>query len=256
MEIIRAAFSGFCFGVNKAVETACQCIEENAGKKKIFTHGQLIHNKDVTDELEKKGAGIIEDLDDAPAGSVVIVRSHGEPKRFYEAAEARGIELIDTTCPFVAKIHKLVRDAFDRGENIVIIGDKTHPEVMGINGWCEDSAAVIGNASEAEDFSEASAFVVCQTTIKQKVFEETVKVLERKGVQLNVRNTICGATAERQKAAAGLAEKAEAMIVIGGRNSSNTRKLCEICEQNCANTYFVENIGDLPLKQLKKYNIF
>ncbi len=254
MELIRAEYSGFCFGVNKAVETAYQCIENNAGKKEIFTHGQLIHNKDVTDELAKKGAGIIGDLKEAPAGSIVIVRSHGEPKSFYETAEQRGIELIDTTCPYVAKIHALVREAFDRGENIVIIGDKTHPEVIGINGWCDNSATVIGNTADAEAFSAVSAFIVCQTTIKQRMLEETIGILEKKGIQISVRNTICNATAERQKAAAELAGKTEAMIVIGGRNSSNTRKLYEICAQNCLNTYFIENIGDLPLKQLKNYN--
>ncbi len=250
MEIIRAKNSGFCFGVRKAVETAYEETEKSDGN--LYTHGQLIHNRDVTDELERKGARIIEDLSEVPGGSTVIVRSHGETKAFYQEAEQDGIRLVDTTCPFVSRIHDLVSEAHAQGKHVVIIGDPEHPEVIGTNGWCDDGAIVLHEPADADNFPYRSAFVVCQTTLRQAAFQEIIDRLEAQNVELEIHNTICNATTERQNAAAELAKTCDAMVVIGGKNSSNTRKLYEICRKYCPKTFFAENISDLPLKELKK----
>ncbi|MCH4005888.1 MAG: bifunctional 4-hydroxy-3-methylbut-2-enyl diphosphate reductase/30S ribosomal protein S1 [Eubacterium sp.] len=255
MEIIRAQHSGFCFGVKKAVENAYQETEklkDHPGR--LFTHGQLIHNRDVTDELEKLGAHIIDNLSEVPEGSTVIVRSHGETKDFYREAERDGIRLVDTTCPFVSRIHELVQDARKDGKNVVIIGDKNHPEVIGTNGWCENQGIILGSAEDAGNFPYPSAFVVCQTTLREETFDSVIHALKQQNVDLEIHNTICSATAQRQKAAAELAKKCDAMVVLGGKNSSNSRKLYEICQKYCPNSFFAENINDLPLKQLRNCN--
>ena len=252
MEIIRAKHSGFCFGVKKAVETAYQ--ETRQQHNHLFTHGQLIHNRDVTDELEQLGARIIDSLSDAPEGSTVIVRSHGETKQFYQEAQQAGIRLVETTCPFVSRIHSLVQEAYEAGKTIVIIGDPDHPEVIGTNGWCDNQGIILSCKEDAENFPCQSAFVVCQTTLRKETFQEIIDSLKRQHVELEIHNTICNATSERQNAAAELAKTCDAMVVIGGKNSSNTQKLFEICRKYGPNTFFAENINDLPLKQLKKCN--
>ena len=257
MEILRAEHSGFCFGVRQAIEKTLSQIEEKQQTNDpghIYTCGPLIHNRDVTDELAEKGVRIIDRPSDASPGDTVIVRSHGEPRRFYEEAEAQGVRLVDATCPFVARIHKLVSKAHEEGQNIIIAGDASHPEVIGINGWCENSAVILGSAEDAENYAESSAFLVCQTTLRASLLQEITDVLLRKNVQLTVENTICSATRDRQEAAESLSREADAMVVIGGKHSSNTKKLFQICQKYCEQTYFVENIADLPLKQLEKCN--
>ena len=253
-DILRAEHSGFCFGVKQAIETTENQIKSNTGEARIYTCGPLIHNASVTDELANKGVSIIEKPEEAEPGSTVIVRSHGETEDFFKRAEKQGITVIDATCPFVTKIHRLVRDARDAGKQVMIVGDKGHPEVIGINGWCDNEAFIVNSEAEAEEFTGSDAFVVCQTTLKEELLDTVVKTLERKNVQLEVVNTICNATKERQEAAEKLSEEVDAMVVIGGRDSSNTRKLYEICKKNCKYAYFVENIEDLPLKELRKCN--
>ena len=164
------------------------------------------------------------------------------------------MKIVDATCPFVSKIHQLVSDAHNQGKNIIIVGDKNHPEVIGINGWCDDTACIFNSSKDAETFNKDSAFLVSQTTLKKETLEEVIAALTKEGVILEVQNTICNATHQRQKSAADLAEKVDAMIVIGGRNSSNTQKLYEICKKKQNNCFFIEDIGDLPLKELEKYN--
>ena len=253
-DILRAEHSGFCFGVKQAIETTENQIKSNTGGARIYTCGPLIHNASVTDELANKGVSIIEKPEEAEPGSTVIVRSHGETEDFFKRAEKQGITVIDATCPFVTKIHRLVRDARDAGKQVMIVGDKGHPEVIGINGWCDNEAFIVNSEAEAEEFTGSDAFVVCQTTLKEELLDTVVKTLERKNVQLEVVNTICNATKERQEAAEKLSEEVDAMVVIGGRDSSNARKLYEICKKNCKYAYFVENIEDLPLKELRKCN--
>ncbi len=250
--IIRADHSGFCFGVRAAIERAERAAQQCAGN--LYSCGPLIHNKLVTESLRKKGVHIIDKPQQAEQGSTVIIRSHGEGKRFYEIAEERRLNLIDATCPFVAKIHDLVRAAREKGKNVVIVGDKDHPEVRGINGWCGDSAIIINSRSEAEKVQEDDLFVVAQTTIQSRTFQEVLDVFRQQGKRLSVNNTICNATENRQKSCMETAKQSELMLVLGDAKSSNTRKLYDISKKYCTNTHFIENIEDLPLKQVEKCN--
>lgn len=251
MIIRRARHSGFCFGVRQAIETAEKVI--GGSSSPIYSFGPLIHNDSVNDDLRNKGLIITDDLDMIPEGATVIVRSHGEPKSFYDESEKRGFEIVDATCPFVARIHRLVRDAFLDGKNIMIVGDKAHPEVEGTNGWCDDSAFICETPEDAEGFDKDSAFIVCQTTIKKETLDSVIEVLSGKGVSVEVNNTICSATRDRQEAAAELSKESDCMIVIGGKSSSNSKKLAEICGRICKPTYFIEKFSDLPLKEVRKY---
>ena len=251
-EIKRAENAGFCFGVKQAIEKA-EVAAENS-KKSIYSMGSLIHNKRVTKDLEKKGIKAINSLDEIEASedcSMVIIRSHGEGKNFYDEAEEKNIELVDATCPFVAKIHKLV---YDTDDNVVIVGDKDHPEVLGISGWCRKPAIIVSSYDEALDVEEDNLFVVTQTTIREDMLEDVLKAFREKNKRFSVSNTICSATSKRQKSCEELAKKSDLMIVIGGRHSSNTKKLYEISKKNCLNSHFVENINDLPLKEIQKCN--
>ena len=251
MEVIRAEHSGFCFGVRQAIDKTLEQIRKG-NQDSIYTCGPLIHNRSVTGELEEQGVHIISRPEDAQKGDTVIVRSHGEPGSFYQRAERQGLHVVDATCPFVARIHRLVEEAFAEKRHVVIIGDRDHPEVIGINGWCENSAYILHTREEAEAYPYQDAFIVCQTTLNPAVLDEVLPVFEEKGIEAELMNTICSATRDRQSAAAELAGKVDAMVVIGDKSSSNTRKLYEICKNICRFCFFVENIDDLPLKELKK----
>ena len=257
-EIIRAEHSGFCFGVKQAIEKTEEQIKKyklhDGGNTRIYTCGQLIHNQSVTDSLATRGVGIIETPGEAQEGDTVIVRSHGEGKSFFEEAQQRGLKVVDATCPFVNRIHQLVSEADRQGKSVVIVGDRSHPEVAGINGWCENKATIVNSREEAAEIEAEHIFLVCQTTIKKELLDEIVEVFEEKNIDAEINNTICSATRDRQEACAELAAKSDAMVIIGGRNSSNTRKLYEISKKLCKNSYFIENIRDLPLKQLRKCN--
>ena len=256
-EIIRAEHSGFCFGVKQAIEKTEQQIglkREHKLNGNIYTCGQLIHNQSVTDNLKKQGVGVIYDLAEAGEGDVIIVRSHGESQVFFERAEKEKLTIVNATCPFVERIHQLVYEADQAGKVIVIVGDREHPEVKGINGWCRNQALIIGNRKEAEAVDAEKVFLVCQTTIKRELLSEIVEAFSEKGICAEIHNTICNATRERQEACESLSKTVDAMVIVGGRNSSNTRKLYEISKKNCKNSYFIENIRDLPLKELQKCN--
>ncbi|MCI7145290.1 MAG: bifunctional 4-hydroxy-3-methylbut-2-enyl diphosphate reductase/30S ribosomal protein S1 [Clostridiales bacterium] len=259
-EIIRAENSGFCFGVRRAVEVA-----ENAagGEERVFTLGPLIHNETVTEDLKRKGVTAVSSPDEAlEAGGEekvrLIIRSHGEGRSVYERCESLGINITDATCPFVDKIHRLV--ACEERRRVLIIGDRNHPEVRGIAGWCRREALIVSGGNEmkalldemgAEYFREG-LLAVTQTTLKNETVEEVERELA--GMDYVLHNTICHATEERQKACAELAGECDAMVVIGGKNSSNSRKLYEIAQKYCPHSVFVSNIEDLPLHHLEKYN--
>ncbi|MGX8774556.1 MAG: 4-hydroxy-3-methylbut-2-enyl diphosphate reductase, partial [Bacillota bacterium] len=258
--ITLADTAGFCFGVKSAVDIA----EKSAPAASL---GPLIHNDAAVARLEEKGVIVIGSLDEAAAMAgegeslPVIIRSHGEGAAVYNEAKAKGIELIDATCPFVDRIHRLVSET-DR--QVVIAGDANHAEVKGIAGWCpEDRPAVI--FASADDVAKAAAsedglplhekiFLVAQTTIKKETFDEIEKALEAAGLDVEAHDTICEATSKRQEECARIAKESDLMIVVGGRGSSNTRKLYEIASNYCERTYFVENINDLPLHEVKKCN--
>lgn len=256
-EILLAENSGFCFGVRQAIEKTEEQINlKKSGKTegRIFTCGPLIHNRLVTDDLAERGVGIITSAGEAAPKDVVIVRSHGESKAFFEDARSRGITVIDVTCPFVRKIQLLAEEAHHEGRKIIIVGDREHPEVRGINGWCENSAVIVNSPEEAESVKGDNYFLVCQTTIKKELLDEITQILSKNNVGFEARNTICSATTLRQTSCSSLAECCDAMVVIGGKDSSNTRKLYQIAKKVCKNAYFIEKNEDLPLHQLKKYN--
>ena len=258
MEIIRARHSGFCFGVNRAIDMAFSEAEKKDRQGRLFTCGYLIHNKDVVKRLESMGVAMIDSLDEADEGDTVIVRSHGEPREFYDEAAAKGIQLIDTTCVFVKKIHDIVSKAHDEGIPVAVIGDRDHQEVKATDGWCGHSAYVIGDPGEAETAADklkgTEPIIVCQTTIKEELLREVLAVFDRAGISYDIRNTICNATRDRQESCAELASQVDAMIVIGDEHSSNSRKLYEIAKKNNKNSIFIENANNLLLNRLTKYN--
>ncbi len=258
MEIILAKHSGFCFGVNRAIDMAFSEAEKKDRQGRLFTCGYLIHNKDVVRRLESMGVTMIKSLDEAGTGDTVIVRSHGEPRDFYDKAAAKGIKLIDTTCVFVKKIHDIVAEAHDSGIPVILIGDRDHQEVKATNGWCGFSAYLIGNVEEARAITEElrgkRPIIVCQTTIKEELLRDVLKVFDEAGMAYDIHNTICNATRERQESCAELASRVDAMIVIGDEQSSNSRKLYEIAKKNNKNSIFIENANNNLLNRLTKYN--
>lgn len=252
MSNIRVAESaGFCFGVKRAIEMAYEAI---GVEPKLYSYGQLIHNKTVTDDLASKGLQIVENLDGLTEGTLLI-RSHGVGKALYDEAEAKGLKILDGTCPFVKKIHNIVHDKLAEGMGIIIVGDGTHPEVIGINGWCENAAVILEDeeAAKTKEIPEKEkCAVVVQTTFRQAKFDKILEILQDRGVNMEVHNTICSATEKRQTEAEELSKTVDKMIVIGGKNSSNTQKLVEICAKNCGNTVHIETICDLVLNNFGK----
>ena len=249
-EIIVAEHSGFCFGVKRAIE---KTEEQLAKEGKVLICGSLIHNKAVTEDICSRGGRIIHSLDEASEGDTVIVRSHGEGEQFYLDAAKKNIQIIDATCPFVERIHKLVRKADRDGHNIVIIGDKDHAEVKGISGWCS-KALIVNSGEEAMGIEEDDLFVVCQTTIKRDLLDSVCSAFDEKKKRYIVENTICDATSKRQESTSKLAETCDIILIIGDHLSSNTQKLFSIAKNKSKNVFFVEKIKDLPLQQIEKCN--
>ena len=249
MQVELAKSAGFCFGVQRAVDTVYKQIEENSAEK-IYTYGPIIHNEEVIKDMEKKGVEVIlseEELKQIKSG-IVIIRSHGVPKRICDLLDENGVRYVDATCPFVKKIHRIVEEKSRDGYHIVIIGNREHPEVMGIEGWAQGPATIIQTEEEARAFElvpeSEKVCVVAQTTFNYNKFKDLVEKFEKKGYDILVLNTICNATQERQVEARRIASEVDAMIVIGGKHSSNTQKLYEICQKECKNTYFIQSLGD------------
>ncbi len=250
--IETAKTAGFCFGVKRAVDEVYKAAE---GGRRIATLGDIIHNRQVTDDLKARGVFSYERVEDIPPGYTVIIRAHGVGKDIYDKLGER--EYIDLTCPFVAKIHRIVEKYHNEGYNIVIVGDASHPEVIGINGWCGNEAVIID--SEQSDFNinfgEKPLCIVAQTTIKKNNFVQIVQNIKKTCKSTIEFDTICSATKDRQEEAAEIAARSDCMIVIGGRNSSNTRKLYEISKRLCPETYHVETAEELPHKRYNKIGI-
>ncbi len=254
MEVIVAKTAGFCFGVKRAVDKVYEQIEN--GVKPIYTYGPIIHNEEVVRELSEKGVQIIPDeasLSKIREGTVII-RSHGVSEHIYELIEENGLHMVDATCPYVKKIHQIVKKHSNLGYEIVIIGNDGHPEVEGIKGWCSGKVTVIATEEEAKQFRTlpgASVCVVAQTTFNYKKFNKLVEIIsEMRYDKADILNTICSATEERQAEAREIAARVDCMIVIGGSRSSNTRKLFEICKKECANTYYIQTMKDLDIRLL------
>lgn len=243
MQIKVAEHAGFCFGVRQAVDKVYELSGENAVRP-IFTLGPIIHNERVVEELSERGVRVADKVSDVPDDALVVIRSHGVGESVIDEIKNKNIPFENATCPFVKKIHETVRERSLSGEQIVIVGSSAHPEVKGILGWSVNGGTVIETHDQAEAFvpsdPDRKICVVSQTTFNSKKFKEFVEILEKKEYNLNVVNTICRATMERQQEAASLAAECDGMIVIGGADSSNSRKLYEICKQQCENTFFIQ----------------
>lgn len=252
-EVILAKNAGFCFGVQRAVNEALKIQKEY--NKKIYTLGPLIHNNDVVKFLEENNIFSIdfESIDKLDIGDVIVIRSHGVTEAVLETLEKRQLTVINATCPFVTNIQKKVKKYSKEGYHIVILGDKNHPEVIGINGWCNDKATITKDGTFEEDIPQ-KVCLVAQTTEKMKNWENTLKNLSSVKEVLAF-NTICAATDVRQKSTNKISKETDAMIVIGGKNSSNTTKLYQIAKENCKNTIHIENAKDLSLDFIKNNNI-
>lgn len=243
MELLLAPEAGFCFGVKRALDIALKTTQE--GNAPIYTLGPLIHNPQVVEQLEQQGIKAVEDLSDIENGTLVI-RSHGVAPEVLEEAAKKGLRVIDATCPFVKKAQELAKKMYEEGRTVVVVGDKKHPEVVGIVGWTGTKGIVVQNPEEAEKLENQKPIgVVCQTTQPQQVFEEIVKILKSKGTDVEVHNTICHATRERQESAIKVAEAVDVMIIIGGRNSANTKKLARLCEETGTPSHHIETVAEL-----------
>ncbi len=247
MEVITAKTAGFCFGVERAVDTVYKALSET---DELYTYGPIIHNESVVDELAAKGVKVIDSprqLEELKSGTVII-RSHGVTREIYGILERNGLKYIDATCPFVLKIHRLVEGAARNGYHIIIAGDPSHPEVEGILSFAGDNVTVIQKEQDAENFIPPKGkklFMVSQTTFNSNFFNYFVEIFNKKSYNVKVANTICNATALRQNETAELAGRVDTMIVIGGAHSSNTRKLYDIARSRCDRTFFVQTLDDL-----------
>jgi 4-hydroxy-3-methylbut-2-enyl diphosphate reductase len=258
MNVTVAKSAGFCFGVRRAVNMVYEEAEQS--EVPVYTYGPIIHNDEVVADLQQKGVQVIRDaaeLCGLPKGKIII-RSHGISKAEHEKMQASGFEILDATCPFVHKIHKLVNEHSRQGYAIVIAGDREHPEVQGILGWVEQASAfTVQTPEEIEELPLKHGQKVCfvaQTTFNYKKFQELVEIIKKKGYDIIVLDTICNATEERQAEARTIARHSDVMIVVGDKNSSNTRKLYEISKKECENTYYIQTSSDLDYRQIQSIN--
>ena len=253
-----AKTAGFCFGVNNAVNVATEAAGDpgNAGKR-IVTLGPVIHNPGVVEKLKQQGVGVIDSPEEAGPGDVVIIRAHGVSPDVCRRLEERGAAVIDATCPFVKRIHKIVADDSDYGRNIIIVGDPDHPEVIGINGCCGNKALIIANETDCSKIKPSASPFSCvvQTTFNTKIFAKIEKILKETLDEIFIYDTICYATVQRQEEAAKLAAESDMMVVIGSRTSSNTLKLFDICKARCPRVQLVEKPADLDLSGSNFFHI-
>ncbi|WP_274969425.1 4-hydroxy-3-methylbut-2-enyl diphosphate reductase [Lachnoanaerobaculum orale] len=247
MKVELAKSAGFCFGVEKAVNTVYE--EAKNENEIVYTLGPIIHNEEVVKDMKKRGveAVKIEDLDSLPKGTVII-RSHGVSRDVYNFVKNSGHRVVDATCPFVKKIHAIVSVQSGKGKTVVIIGNPDHPEVMGIKGWGDKNTYAVENIEQFINLGlkkDEEIIIVAQTTFNHKKFQEIIDKISLLGYDVRCFNTICNATQERQAEAKKIASNVDAMIVIGDKKSSNTGKLVEICQEECKNTVFIQTLEDL-----------
>lgn len=247
-KVIVAESAGFCFGVDRAVKMVYGELEQNS---KAATLGPIIHNQDVVNDMKEKGARIIDSVDELEEGETVVIRSHGVGREVYEQIRAKGNRMLDATCPFVSRIHKIVAEKTAEGYYILIAGDSSHPEVQGIVGHCDENCLVFKDNFELKDFFEKiyknlqkKVAIVAQTTYNIVVWDECLKVIPKDDPDIVIFDTICNATDARQSDARELSQNSDLMLVVGGRHSSNTVKLFEVCSKYCR-TYHIENADEL-----------
>ncbi|MEG1312513.1 MAG: 4-hydroxy-3-methylbut-2-enyl diphosphate reductase [Romboutsia sp.] len=253
MNVKIAKESGFCFGVKRAMKMAWNELE--ASNDGIYALGPLIHNKQAVQKYEEKGLKTVDKISDVPPNNNMIIRSHGVAETVYNESKKRCINLVDTTCPFVTKIHRIVKKYYKNGYSIIVVGDENHPEVIGINGWCENSAIVIKNIDTLNNISFDKTKKYClvsQTTINLDLYIQIVEFLSQELEHVLFNNTICSATKVRQEAANKLSKEVDVMVVIGGTHSSNTQKLVNICKK-VVPTFAIETKSDLNIDLLKNF---
>ncbi len=253
MQIIRAKHAGFCFGVKRAVDKTLQLAKEG---KKLCTLGDLIHNTIFVEYLKEKGIRSVESLLEVQEGECVVIRSHGVAPECYEQLEAQGISYVDCTCPFVARIHERVSREKSCHDAIIIIGKAEHPEVVGIKGWAGENAYVVASPEDIRHLPPVNtALVVCQTTIRQELADALFSEIQQRIPGAELFNSICETTRQRQEETRLLAQKSDAMVVIGDKKSSNTRKLYEIALKFCNNTQYIESVDELLLEKFLNCDI-
>ena len=244
MNIILAKTAGFCFGVKRAVDMAYK-YEHTYG---TYTFGPIIHNDAVINQLKEKGIHPVESIENEEIHTLII-RSHGVVPKIYEEAGKKQIQIVDATCPYVKKIHRLARQYFEKGYQIIIVGNKVHPEVEGINGWVNNEGIIVKDVEELKQLplskEEAKYLLVAQTTYKKDIVNEVKDYLEKEGYDFKYINTICNATKERQEEAVEIAKRADCMLIIGSPYSSNTLKLYEICKSHCDKSYCIAEAEEL-----------
>lgn len=252
MKVIIAENAGFCFGVKRAVEMTSK--ELNNPEKDIYSLGPLIHNEQAVKKLEDEGLKTIDSIDNITDGKVII-RAHGVTKTMVNNIDEKKLDIVDTTCPYVKSVHKRVEDFQKQGYNIVIIGDSMHPEVIGINGWCNDKGFIVNSEEEAINLPKMDKiYIVSQTTNTKSKFDKLSTIIKENNEEVEIFNTICNATTVRQESCKEVASKVDAMIVIGGYHSSNTNKLVEVSKKYCNHVYHIEMTKELPLQELSKFN--
>lgn len=256
MKIMVSKHAGYCYGVKRAIRILDEVVASTANQdEKIYTLGPIIHNEQVTTLYKSKGVTIINAIEDMTGqnglSNKIVIRSHGAPKSVYDQIQDINAEIFDATCPYVKKIQNTVSTHASIGYNIIIVGDGNHPEVVGINGWCDNQAIVVNSVEAAQIIKPmiGPVCVVAQTTFNINVWNEIVVVLKEKFENCVIHNTICLATNQRQTACRELASQVDLMIVIGGKHSSNTLKLASICKE-IVNTIHIETKDDLDLSIL------
>ncbi|MGP1470117.1 MAG: 4-hydroxy-3-methylbut-2-enyl diphosphate reductase [Schwartzia sp. (in: firmicutes)] len=241
MEVILADYLGFCYGVKRAIHLARSSARPGAAS----TLGPIIHNPQMVARLADEGVGAVDSLSEVPGGGTVIIRSHGVGPAVYEEARERGLNVVDATCPHVKKAQMAANQLSQDGREVVIVGEKTHPEVKSIFEWSGRNAVVVETEAEAKEFSPCGKLgIVAQTTFSGEAFQDIVRCLLEKSNDVHILRTICTATDQRQKAAIALAAQVDLMLVIGGKNSANTTRLAELCAEKTV-THHLETAAEL-----------
>ncbi|HYE10717.1 MAG TPA: 4-hydroxy-3-methylbut-2-enyl diphosphate reductase, partial [Patescibacteria group bacterium] len=254
MKILLDKNAGFCFGVKNAVDKVFSLAQNNKDRN-LYTYGPLIHNNQVIEKLNQSKVQALNEIDESiDKNSLIAIRSHGVAEDKYNKLRALGLDYVDCTCPYVLKIHKIVNEHYKNGYQIFIVGDRNHPEVEGINGWCENTAVVLENDSIVANLPNYDKIcIVAQTTITQELWSTVLKAVQNKYNDVKVFETICSATENRQKSAAELARSVDCMIIIGSKESSNTQKLFQICKGINTNTIHIETVEELSLEYINNF---
>ncbi len=253
MRLLVAKHGGFCFGVSRAIRLVNEAAQTEA---RVFTYGRIIHNEHVVNDLEARGIRAIGSLDEIGAGDTLVIRAHGAPPEVFSACEEKGVRVIDATCPFVKRIHRIVEQAAERGERVAILGKPEHPEVIGIFARAGSDAAILTGTEDAKRLTPNRALTfVSQTTAKKETYDAVLKILEAKIPELSAFCTVCDTTRQRQEEAGLLAKQCTRVFVLGSETSANTCALYDLCKKTCKNAEIIDNIGKIPLAKIKHDDI-